>query len=189
VIGDETRTGDREAFAAAVRRERQRKGWSQYRLAEELGTQRTQVSRIEEGKVDGNLSLIRELGRVFEVQPAKFIWPVVGEQGDLADIIAAFWREVEDNLRAAVRRREVVALAFMAMTLPPAEVKAVHEHARALALAKHAPPGTEDRLNTAVGVYESATGVRLPVTNDEVQAEKRSASRRKHETGTKARKR
>jgi len=49
--------GDKATIAAL----RMKKGWSQQRLADEMGTSQPQVARIESGRLDPQLSTLRKL--------------------------------------------------------------------------------------------------------------------------------
>lgn len=56
------------SFARAVVRGRIKRGWSQTRLAKEVGTRQANISRIESGQGNPTLNLIKRLAKVLDLK-------------------------------------------------------------------------------------------------------------------------
>jgi len=65
-----------ENFGEVIRRERTARGWSQQRLANEAGLNRSHVTTIEGGSIDmPQLKTVQALARAFGVLPQQLIEP------------------------------------------------------------------------------------------------------------------
>lgn len=63
----------RVVFGERIRKLRQKRKWSQEKLAEESGLHPTYVSGIERGKRDVGLESILKLARALKVDPGKLL--------------------------------------------------------------------------------------------------------------------
>jgi transcriptional regulator with XRE-family HTH domain len=65
-----------ESFGAVIRREREARGWSQQRLANAAGMNRSHVTAIELGKIGmPRLETVQALARAFGLLPNQIIEP------------------------------------------------------------------------------------------------------------------
>lgn len=59
-----------ELFAANIRRQRRRKGWTQEKLADETGLHRTYISGVERGVRNPTVAIVGRFAEAFGVKPA-----------------------------------------------------------------------------------------------------------------------
>lgn len=62
----------------ALARYRLQKGWSQKELASRLGTSQSYIARLEAGSIDPQVSTLRRLAEVLEVEPAALFNAISG---------------------------------------------------------------------------------------------------------------
>jgi transcriptional regulator with XRE-family HTH domain len=63
------------ALAANIRRLRKLRGWTQGRLASELGIEQNAVSLLENGRANPTLLMVEGIARVFEVRLTELFAP------------------------------------------------------------------------------------------------------------------
>lgn len=64
------------AFGARVRQLREKRGWTQERLAAEADVHVVQVSHIEMGATDPKLSTVLKLAKAFQMAPSALFRPL-----------------------------------------------------------------------------------------------------------------
>lgn len=93
-------------IAAAVRRLRKARDWTQERLADAIGVHRTTVVEIEKGTRDHDHSTIQAIADAFEVQ----IGEITGETADSSGLsrdaleVARLFDKLEDEDRVFVKK-------------------------------------------------------------------------------------
>lgn len=99
----ETNRSLHKEIGTRVRECRLARGWTQERLAEELDTQATTVSRYESGTIPLTLTMLFKVARVLGVGPERLIVPDPEGAPVKADP-AICWRDLKPDDRALVEQ-------------------------------------------------------------------------------------
>lgn len=122
-LGEARREYHRRAVAEKVRELRRRRGWTQDKLAEELGIDRRQVVRLESRRAPVTLEVVEALANVFDEWPIVFMWSAVNKNRGAHEIdrdlmLRLAEQEALSRINANLNRPILTWIVATAVTLP-----------------------------------------------------------------------
>lgn len=148
-LGASRRSYHRNAVAERMRELRQKRSWTQDRLADELDVDRRQVVRLEAGRAPVTLEVVEALALAFGEISFVFMWSTVDIDNAYPEFDISWLRrlgqeEIRSHFGAALDRGLVASIVDRVVSLPDEDLRLLDEMASRMVKAMAASEEEEE---------------------------------------------